>query len=116
MSEANLKQALRKLINDHIEHVTQLSGNANTKPFQNVLKKRIASMITSEMRVRHLLNKKYVTNVNKNQIVSRLKNTNIANPAALNNALKKQGYVLSPSANGKQRISQGRIQKVRAFF
>lgn len=58
------------------------------------------------MRIRHLLNKKYVTNLNKNQIVVQMKNINITNQASLNLALKKQGYFLSQSANDKQRISK----------
>ena len=118
MSEANLKKALRDIIDAHINRVTRKSfipltndaiKNATSrqyKTFQNVLKRRIAGLVTSEMRVRHLLNTKYVTNLNKNQIVTQLKNTNITNQVKFNQALKNKGYALSPSANQKQRISK----------
>jgi hypothetical protein len=116
MSEANLKKALRNVINAHIRHTTsngpvtnysiKRATAAQYTTFQNVLKRRIAGLVTSEMRVRHLLNTKYVTNLNKNQIVTQLKNTNITNQVKFNQALKNKGYALSPSANQKQRISK----------
>jgi len=58
MSEANLKKALRNVINAHTTRPSNI--NATSIQFQNVLKRRVASIVTPEMRASH------VTGSNKN--------------------------------------------------
>jgi len=119
MSEASLKQAFRTLVKAHIAHAasnnhsttsrTNATSNARNA-FQTALNAYVKGTVTRDMRIRYLLNKNYVTNVNKNYLVSELlKNTNLGNLTPTTNLTKrieKLGYFVSnkPQANGKRSI------------
>ena len=55
MSEANLKKALRNIINAHMNTVPSTSLTNQYKTFRNVLKRRVASIVTPNMRSRHVI-------------------------------------------------------------
>jgi hypothetical protein len=110
MSEANLKQAFRNLVKAHIAHAAsgrKTKRNSETfsqrYTFQQVLQQYINKTVTHDMRLRYLLNKNYVTNVNKNYLVSQLKTTALNN---LPKSLRGIGYYVGdPNKNtGKRSI------------
>jgi hypothetical protein len=111
MSEANLKQAFRSLVNAHLTHASsnQAATNRNnaTKSAKNEFRAKLQTyvkgLVTPEMRIRHLLNTKYITNVNKNKLIPKLGNVQ-PNKPAVNQKLKNLGYVVTNNRNGKSII------------
>jgi hypothetical protein len=112
MSEANLKQAFRTLVKAHIAHAasnkhggdrTAATSNAR-KAFQTALNAYVKGTVTHDMRIRYLLNKHYVTNVNKNYLVSLLKNIP-ANKVSIQKHLNEnEGYYFGPIKNSNQQV------------
>jgi len=114
MSEANLKQAFRNLVKAHIAHAASKNHSTNRNAatsnardkFKTTLNAYVKGTVTHDMRIRYLLNKHYVTNVNKNYLVSLLKTTKLTNDAIANHLRQKEGYVVSntTNSNGKRSI------------
>jgi hypothetical protein len=124
MSEANLKQAFRNLVKAHIAHAAS-NGSTNRNAatlnardkFKTALNDYVKGTVTHDMRIRYLLNKHYVTNVNKNYLVSLLKNTNATKDAIKKHLSEKEGYYFgNENRNGKSTIRRSlgvtRIKKL----
>jgi CTP synthase (UTP-ammonia lyase) len=113
MSEASLKQAFRNLVKAHIAHAASKGSTGNRTnatvsqltTFKNALNAYVKGTVTHDMRIRYLLNKHYTTNVNKNYLVSLLKNTP-ANKVAIEKHLREQeGYYFGTTKNSNQKVS-----------
>jgi len=113
MSEANLKQAFRTLVKAHIAHAASNGSKGNrtaaTKParnaFQTALNTYVNKTVTHDMRIRYLLNKHYTTNVNKNYLVSLLRNTEASKVAIENHLRDQEGYYFGTTKNSNQKVS-----------
>ena len=117
MSEANLKEVVRKLVATHIQKLKS-GGNLtaeNMKTFKRDLQGQVTRLLKNrpELRLGHYLKTRYVTNLNHNQIIAQMKNVSagITTPEQFTQALANKGYDVSQQEHGKIRIrKKGFIQ------
>jgi hypothetical protein len=117
MSEANLKEVVRKLVATHIQKLKSGGNltNENMARFKEDLRRQVQRLLKNrpELRLGHYLQTRYVTNLNHKQIINQLKNVSagINTPDQFTKALANKGYDVSQQEHGKIRIrKKGFIQ------